>query len=28
MQLIRQTEHQHSQLLITATWHIYSDHFK
>jgi len=22
------TEYQHSQLLTTATWHIYSDHFK
>jgi len=28
MQIIRQTEYQHSQLLTTATRHIYSDHFK
>jgi len=28
MQLIRQTEHQHSQLLTTATQRIYSDHLK
>jgi len=28
MQLIRQTEHQLSQLQATATRHIYSDHFK
>jgi len=28
MQLIRQTEYQHRQLLTTATRHKYSDHFK
>jgi len=28
MQIIRQTEYQHSQLLTTATRHIYSVHFK
>jgi len=28
MQIIRQTEYQHSQLLTTATQHIYSEHFK
>ena len=28
MQKISQSEYQHSQQLTTATWHIYSDHFK
>jgi len=28
MQLIRQTEHQYSQLLATAIRHVYSVHFK